>query len=177
MGSKRRLNMGCGSDVRDGFVNLDVVGLEGVDVVHSLEQFPYPFADDAFDEIIAINVLEHMDDTVRTMEEIWRISAPGAKVTIRVPYWNSMDSITDPTHKNFFNQHTFEFFDPSNKRCQKRPYYTTSRFRIDTVYFYIKFLKYFRIRNPLAKTVIGLVSYHLNNVIWVIEFDLVALKT
>ena len=176
MESKARLNMGCGSDIKDGFVNLDSAELDGVDVVHSLEEFPYPFDDDTFDEIIAINVLEHLDDTIRVMEEIWRISAPGAKVTIRVPFWNCMHSVTDPTHVKFFNQYTFDFFDPSNKRCQNRPYYTTARFRIDTVYYYIQLIKYFKIRNPLGKAMLNLASHYLNNIIMVLEFDLVALK-
>ncbi len=176
MDKKTRLNMGCGTDIRAGYVNLDSAQLDGVDVVHSLENFPYPFADDTFDEIIAINVLEHLADTIAVLDEMWRICAPGARVTIRVPYWNSMDSITDPTHKKFFNQHTFDFFDPAHKRCRNRPYYAAARFRVETVYYYVKLLKYFKVRNPLAKAVIGLAAHHLNNVIWVIEFDLVALK-
>ena len=42
---------------------------------------------------------------VKVMEEIWRISRNNAKVIIRVPYWNSSDCITDPTHRKQFNQY------------------------------------------------------------------------
>jgi len=171
-----RLNMGCGSDIRTGYINLDNAELEGVDVAHSLESFPYPFEDDTFEEIILINVLEHLEDTIKVMEEIWRIARPGAKVILRVPYWNSMDSITDPTHKKFFNQNTFDFFDPSTKRCRNRPYYSTARFSIDREFYYVKFLKYFKTRNPLFKGLLDIVSHHLNNVIWVLEYELKVLK-
>jgi hypothetical protein len=120
--------------------------------------------------------LEHLADTVRVMEEIWRISAPGARVTIRVPYWNSMHSITDPTHVKMFNQHSFEFFDPTSVRCRKRPYYSTARFRITRVTYFVNLLLYFRVSNPLAKAVLALAARHLNGIIWVIEFELTAVK-
>ena len=46
-----KLNLGCGRDIREGYVNLDKAGLDGVDVVHDLNVFPYPFEDNEFDEI------------------------------------------------------------------------------------------------------------------------------
>jgi hypothetical protein len=84
-----------------------------------------------------INVLEHLPETIKTVEELHRIAAPGAKVTIRVPYWNSPDMITDPTHKANFNQHTFEYFDPAQRHCLERPYYSTARFRIQKIDYFI----------------------------------------
>ncbi|KAA3662910.1 MAG: hypothetical protein DWQ10_01380 [Calditrichaeota bacterium] len=176
MKTRTKLNLGCGTDIRDGYVNLDCAKIEGVDVIHSLENFPYPFEDNLFEEIIAINILEHIDDTIKTMEEIWRISQNNAKVIIRVPYWNSIDGITDPTHKKLFNQHSFEFFDPTKERCKKRPYYTVARFKISNEYYYIKFFKYFKVGNPLIKIIINYMSYLFGNVIRVLEYEMLAVK-
>src|SRR5436190_17862449 len=125
-----KLHLGCGRDIRAGYVNVDSAALPGVDVVHDLSRFPWPFADAEAEELILQHVLEHLPDTIRVMEEIWRISAPGARVVIRVPYWNASDFITDPTHIRPFNEHTFDFFDPSHPRCQERSYYSAARFHI-----------------------------------------------
>ena len=56
----RRLNLGCGRKIFKNSVNLDRVKLDGVDVVHDLNKFPYPFKDESFDEIKALAVLEHL---------------------------------------------------------------------------------------------------------------------
>jgi SAM-dependent methyltransferase len=168
--------LGCGTDIKKGYINLDCAEIDGVDVVHSLEKFPYPFEDNTFDEIIAKHVLEHLDDTIKVMEEIWRICRDNAKVIIRVPYWNSIDGITDPTHKKLFNQHTFEFFDPAEKRCKRRPYYTKARFRIMKEYYFIKPTRYIKVGNPLMKALLNPASHFLCNIIRALEYELSAVK-
>ncbi|NUM79926.1 methyltransferase domain-containing protein, partial [bacterium] len=75
-----RLNLGCGTDIIPGFINLDIVKLDGVDVVHDLSKYPYPFEENTFDEIVAIDVIEHLPSTVQVIEELYRISSPNAKI-------------------------------------------------------------------------------------------------
>lgn len=133
-----KLNLGCGHDIQKNTINHDVVALPGVDVVHDLNLRPWPWTDQKFDEIYMKDVLEHLPDTIKTLEEIYRISKPGAQLTIAVPYWNSWEAITDPTHRVFFNEYTFEFFDPSKKRCRNRPYYSHARFKIKKIGYVIK---------------------------------------
>ena len=58
---KEKLNLGCGNDIRPDYVNLDVADLEGVDVVHDLDQLPLPFDDESFREILCLDVFEHVD--------------------------------------------------------------------------------------------------------------------
>ena len=55
-----KLNLGCGNDIKEGWVNMDYIGAEGVDVVHNLNRLPYPFPDNTFDSILASHVLEHL---------------------------------------------------------------------------------------------------------------------
>ena len=177
--SPRRLNVGCGSDIRPGWVNLDVAALDGVDVVHNLEQLPWPFEADSFDEIELINVLEHLSNTIAVMEELHRISAPDARVTIRVPYWNSPDAISDPTHKRQFNEHTFDFFDPSTRSGRERPYYSTARFRIERKFFYTRVIAgipYLRVKIEPFKSIMVFLARLLGGIIWVEEFNLRAIK-
>ena len=131
MSQINKLNVGCGNDIRQGYVNLDVSPLPGVDVVHNLEIFPWPFEDNSFDEIILQNVLEHLSDTIQVIEEVWRILKHKGKVIITVPYWNCWQSIADPTHKTYFHQYSFIFFDPKTKTGKERSYYSKARFNID----------------------------------------------
>ena len=131
----RRLNLGCGNEVLDGFVNVDIHGRPGIDVVHDLTKFPWPLPDNHFDEVRFQNVLEHLPDTIRTIEEMWRVCAPNAAVDIRVPYWNSRWAWMDPQHVRPFHECTFDFFDPSKKYFRERPYYSNARFHVDYVVF------------------------------------------
>ncbi len=172
-----KLNLGCGNEVLPGWVNHDLVPLPNVDVVHDLTRFPWPFENNQFREILMINVLEHLPDTVRTVEELHRIAKPGCKVTIRVPYWNSPDMFTDPTHRAFFNEHTFDFFDPASECCQKRPYYTGARFTVERISSYLRiFGHYIKVSNRVLNTLLQFVARFLCGVIWVQEVQLVALK-
>jgi SAM-dependent methyltransferase len=44
-----------------------------------------PFADDAFDHVIASEVLEHIPDDTDAMAEIARVTRPGGTITVTVP--------------------------------------------------------------------------------------------
>ena len=55
----RRLNIGCGLDLRPGWVNLDMVDYGG-NTVCDLNRYPWPFPDSHFDEVLASHILEHM---------------------------------------------------------------------------------------------------------------------
>ena len=46
-----------------------------------------PFADGAFDRIIASEVLEHIDDDRRAMAELTRVLRPGGTIAVTVPRW------------------------------------------------------------------------------------------
>jgi SAM-dependent methyltransferase len=100
---KKILDVGCGTNKVVGSIGLDVVNLDGVDVVHDLDLFPC--------------------DPVKGMEEIHRILKPGGKLNIRVVYWNHKYSFSDPTHKHYFSEISWEFF--TGKR---RAYYTKAKF-------------------------------------------------
>jgi SAM-dependent methyltransferase len=123
-----------------------------------------------------INVLEHLPDTVKTMEELHRIMAHGGKLTVRVPYWNSPDMAGDPTHKVFFSESSFDFFDPTTRHGIERPYYSTARFKIARKIYFIKFFKFLKIYNLTLQRIINVFAHKLCGIIWSLELDLIALK-
>ena len=111
-----KLNLGCGKDIRKGFVNVDEREFAGVDVVHDLNTYPYPFEADSFEAILARDILEHLDDPTRAIGEIWRIGKPGAEVTVRVPHYCSRYVWADLTHRRGFSLSSFDHFDIAKKK-------------------------------------------------------------
>jgi SAM-dependent methyltransferase len=105
-----KLNLACGKDIKQGYVNMDWVKLDGVDVIHNIDKFPWPFKDNSFDEIYCSHILEHVDDLIKVMKEIKRIGKNNAEIIIRVPHFSCGVSYRDPTHKRLFSYFTFDYF-------------------------------------------------------------------
>jgi len=90
--------------------------------------------DNTFDEIYADNVIEHLDNVIATMEELYRIAKPGALVKIIVPYFRARWAFVDPTHKHFFTTESFAYFDPDHPVSSIYPY-SKARFRPEKIIF------------------------------------------
>lgn len=170
-----KLNLGAGSDILPGYVNHDLAALPGIEIVHNLNHYPWPWADGSIDEIKAFDVLEHLDDFMKAMEEISRILIPGGRCHVNVPYWNSWCSVADPTHKRGFHEITFRFFDPDSDYCRSRPYYTKARFKVMDEqfvlapfgpYFYLPWVGEVTVRRAFSRRIIGLIgNYFVSNLI------------
>ena len=102
-----KLNLGCGNDRKQGYVNLDLYNKKA-DIVHDLEKYPYPFKKDTFEEILAYNILEHLNDPYKTLLEIHRISKPKTIIKIIVPHFSGGNAWGDLQHKKAFNTFAFE---------------------------------------------------------------------
>jgi SAM-dependent methyltransferase len=113
----RRLHVGCGRNIKVGWINLDRAAAPGVDVVADLEgcrQHPLPFPDDHFDQVLAEHVIEHVHDALGAMQELHRITKPGGTATLRVPYGSHDDAFTDPTHVRPYFVESWAFFSQPN---------------------------------------------------------------
>jgi SAM-dependent methyltransferase len=122
-----RLNLGCGTDIRPGYVNVDSARLPGVDVVHDLGSLPLPFDDAAFVEVVCQDVLEHLPEYPRLLGEIHRVMRPGGRLVIRSPHFSSRSVWLDPTHRATFSIDTLRFF-VAGDRYAERAYYFPFKF-------------------------------------------------
>jgi ubiquinone/menaquinone biosynthesis C-methylase UbiE len=77
------------------------------DVVHDLNEFPYPWDDNSVDEIEMIHVLEHLEDWWSAFLECVRILKPGGTLEIRVPDESSMSALTYRDHYHVFSLLSF----------------------------------------------------------------------
>jgi len=108
------LDIGCGENKQPNFVGMDKRKVKGVDVVHNLEDLPYPFEDDICLTIIGSHIWEHLKPwlTIDIMNELWRIMKVGGQLAFSLPYGWSYGFIQDPTHCNPTNEATWQYFDP-----------------------------------------------------------------
>jgi SAM-dependent methyltransferase len=104
-----KLNLGCGKVIMAGYVNVDMN--PPCDMIHDLET-PWPWYSDSVDEIVALDILEHMSDTIRFLNEAHRVLAVDGRIHIRVPRADSKNAWLDPTHKRCFWPETFMVLDP-----------------------------------------------------------------
>jgi SAM-dependent methyltransferase len=143
-----RLNLGSGRDYRPGWTNLDVTSDTKPDVVHDLDQLPWPFADGEFRRVEARDVIEHLENPLEVMAELHRICEDGATVEIAVPHFSSPNAYTDLTHRHFFGIQSFEYVTGEHMHS----YYT--RVRFECVYRRI----HFALDRPLDRAVEWIVN-------------------
>lgn len=113
----KRLNMGCGLKKIEGFVNADISPNVKPDQIVDFNSFPWPFADNEFDHIVAKDILEHLGDTsadfIKAIKEMYRISHNGAIWEVQSPHWRCDTALDDPDHKRLITVGMFNLF---NKR-------------------------------------------------------------
>jgi SAM-dependent methyltransferase len=102
-GPGRVLDVGCGSAKYPGAVGIDISPDTDADVVHDLDVFPYPFADQSFDQVLMQDVLEHVAEPIKVIDELHRICRPGARIQLRTPHFSSLLAYSDPTHRHYFS--------------------------------------------------------------------------
>jgi len=106
----RRLNVGCGLDIRPGWVNLDMIDYGG-NTLTDLNRYPWPFPESHFDEVLASHILEHMGNFNAVVNEIWRVCRPGAIVVVRVPFFLSTKYYSEPDHRIPFGIRSFDNYE------------------------------------------------------------------
>ena len=95
-----KLNLGCGEDYREGYVNIDIDPDSKVDLVHDLSK-KLPFKDDSVTEIIAYSVLEHLESYSFIIKEMYRVCQPHAIIKVIVPHFSSTNAFHSD-HKRFY---------------------------------------------------------------------------
>lgn len=147
----KKLNAGCGRDIKKGWINLDSCDLPGVDIIYDIEKTPLPFDNDEFDSILCRDIFEHVD-FIPVLREIHRILRKGGDLIIRVPHFTSRRNFIDPTHKKMFSVKTFGHFVKDS--LTGRDYYFDFHFE-RIAYTKINFEKGFYLYNYIVEPLIN----------------------
>lgn len=106
-----KLNIGCGNDYRERFINVDISRDVRADNYIDLNTCslanPLPFEDNSFDEILAFNVLEYIPNIFPLLEELYRVAKPGCPLIIKAAY---DDYCRDPLLAHNFVPASFYYF-------------------------------------------------------------------
>ncbi len=138
-----RVNLACGQTKQEGWIGVDIAKCPGVDVVHDLNKFPWPFKSDSVDEVLVSHYVEHIpldtpkgDGLILFMNELHRILKPGGKATILAPYYSSMRCWQDPTHRRAISEATFLYFNQGWREQNKLDHYPITA-NFDYAYGYV----------------------------------------
>jgi len=95
-----RIDLGCGTQKKPGFLGVDIRSFEGVDVVLHAGRDPWPWSEGSVSEAHASHMVEHLSQPERChfFNELYRVLRVGAKATIVTPHWASNRAYGDPTH-------------------------------------------------------------------------------
>jgi hypothetical protein len=108
------LDLGCGRNKHDGAFGVDARDVPGVDLVHDLDQHPWPLPSNQYTKVYCQDVIEHIDEIEPFLLEIARISARGATIELRTPHFSSWYAYNDPTHRHAFGYFFLDHFVSSN---------------------------------------------------------------
>lgn len=124
----RILDVGCGPKKYPGSIGIDMNPNTAADVLCHLDRGALPFRDNAFDEVRAVHLIEHVENVIRTMEEFHRVTRPGGIIFIVTPHYTDFSSFCDPTHRWHLNSFSFWYFYPEGLHGETS-WYSRARLR------------------------------------------------
>lgn len=135
-----QLDVGCGGNKHGpDWTGIDKRPLDGVDIVHDLEVFPWPLEDESVIRAIASHVVEHINPAggifLSFMDEVWRVLVPDGQFAIAAPHGSSQGYLQDPTHCNPCNQNTWAYFDPEALDGMLYNIYQPKPWKIERLYW------------------------------------------
>lgn len=122
-----KLNIGSGFTRIKGFTNVDCVqhtddkGNKYTDIICDIDNEQLPFEDNSVSEIACYETLEHMENLIFVMNELWRVLKPDGVLKGKVPREGGRGALADPTHKRIFITDTFDYFTGVNRHNSFRP--------------------------------------------------------
>ena len=108
------LDLGCGTrkykpkpNSRDIVIGVDINKNSLADIIHDLDNFPYPLEDNEFDLVYASHILESIENPEEFLKEVYRVLNKNGRVIIKVPHFSSATAIGFLEHKHYFNLAAF----------------------------------------------------------------------
>ena len=113
-----RLNIGCGYNHKEGYINIDNRSEVNPDLVCDVLK-GLPYNNDSVDVVMAHDFLEHIPigHTIGVIDEIWRVLKPGGVLDSYTPdAAHGQGAFQDPTHVSFWVENSWMYFSKPNYR-------------------------------------------------------------
>jgi len=132
-----KINLGSGNRKLDNWINIDSDKSTNPDIIADLNK-KFPFKDNSVSTIYCSHVIEHVDDVLDFMYEIWRVCKHGAEILILAPSCHYLYGAIAPHHKRFIRPKYFEIWTPPelhpNKHITENWTTVTKGARFETMY-------------------------------------------
>lgn len=116
------LELGCGNSKQiQNSIAIDLVDLNGVDIVCDLNLGLLFIPNNSVDEIHSSHFMEHVSDFGFLIKEIYRILKPNGTNFTKVPHFSNPFFYSDYTHKNHFGLYSLSYFSKSNYFTRRVP--------------------------------------------------------
>ena len=137
-----KIDLGCNGNKKKGFIGIDIVDYT---IKYPVGEFrkadlfkEIPFKDNSVEEVYASHFIEHIpqDRVIWFFNEIYRILIPNGLFEIYFPPTQSPDgkacrgAFCDPTHKSYWNDLSFRYFDMTYARWLSESYEIKCDFKI-----------------------------------------------
>ena len=116
-----KLNIGCGKDYKEGYINVDISDKVKQDLVVDIEK-GLPWGEDTFAEVVCFNVLTQVlapQAFRKIMNELWFITKPDGHIFIRVPYALDECAWQDPMDCRRFTPESFTYMQEGHRRYEQ----------------------------------------------------------
>lgn len=103
----KRLNLGCGNDIMEGFINIDIRELSGIDIRADIVRLP--IKDSSIELIMLNDVLEHfrLEVSIKVLKECYRALVDDGQLNIRVPDIIGLTGLVKEDKVTAFNYQEF----------------------------------------------------------------------
>jgi SAM-dependent methyltransferase len=108
-----KLDLGCGTLKKEGYIGVDKFKFPEVDIVVDLGSETWPWEDNSVDDVNCYNFIEHLTnfngkwERVHFFNELFRVLKKEAKANLAFPHWCSTRYYGDPTHCEPFSEMGF----------------------------------------------------------------------
>jgi len=118
----RQLNFGCGTDIREGWDNVDIQSGKGVDLAFDFDKFPYPFPENTYNHILMKAVIEHVIYPDRVLLELHKCCKNKATIEITTDHYSNNGAYSSLEHQHYLNELAFTSFVEYTHLHTKRPF-------------------------------------------------------
>lgn len=120
-----RINLGCGSKPKPGFLGVDLGEHSAADVKMDVLAYLRSLPDASVAEVYSRHMLEHFEPAPlrELLAQVDRVLMPGGQVQFIVPHYSNPYFHSDPTHRQAFGVHTFSYLCESTCLHRKVPSY------------------------------------------------------
>ncbi len=163
-----KINIGASATYIPGFVNIDI--MPHADICLDLNKDVLPFEDSSVDVIFSYHTLEHIENYLFALSELYRVLRHRGKLFLGLPYVSSTRyHLVNPYHCQNFNEYSFDFFDPERLKGSASEQNPISFKKVFCDFHYMGIFKYLPVIRSWCRA-------HLLNVVRKMDIGLITIK-